>query len=93
MNSAFPPANANHERDLITAHGDEIKVNGQQLASQGSSAGGEMTAILALMAKDKGGSELEFQVMRQGGQRARLENTPNPGELPQASSNVTSQRR
>jgi acetyl esterase/lipase len=38
-------------------------VNGHQLASLGGSVGGEMTAILALMAKDKGGPELEFQVM------------------------------
>jgi len=35
----------------------------EQLATAGSSAGGEMTAILALMAKDNGGPELEFQLM------------------------------
>jgi len=35
----------------------------EQLATAGSSAGGEMTAILALMAKDSGGPELEFQLM------------------------------
>ena len=40
---------------LITTHGEEIRVHGQQLASLCSSVGGEMTAILALMAKDKGG--------------------------------------
>ena len=47
----------------ITANDDEIKVNGQQSASLESSVSGEMTAVLALMAKDKGGPELEFQVM------------------------------
>jgi acetyl esterase len=48
---------------LLTAHGDEFRVNGQQLSSLGGSAAGEATAILVLMAKKEGGPELEFQVM------------------------------
>ena len=44
---------------LLAANGDEIRANDQQL----SSLGAETTAILVLMAKEKGGPELEFQVM------------------------------
>jgi len=47
----------------ITVNDDGIDVNGHQLASLDSSVGGEMTAVLALVAKEKGGPELEFQVM------------------------------
>jgi acetyl esterase/lipase len=60
---------------LLTAYGDEIRVNGQQLASLGSNAGAEMTAILAIMAKDKGGPELEFQVMLRPAMDANFETT------------------
>ena len=46
---------------LLAAYGDGIRANDQQLSSLGGS--GEATAILVLMAKEKGGPELEFQVM------------------------------
>ena len=47
----------------VAANGDEIKVDGKRLAIAGNSVGGNMTAAVALMAKDKGGPELKCQVM------------------------------
>jgi acetyl esterase/lipase len=47
----------------VTAHGDEIKVDGSRLAIVGNSVGGNMTAAVALMAKHKGGPEFKCQVM------------------------------
>jgi acetyl esterase/lipase len=47
----------------VAANGDEIKVDGNQLAIVGNSVGGNMTAAVALMAKDKGGPEFKCQVM------------------------------
>jgi acetyl esterase len=47
----------------VGSHGDEIKVNGKRLAIVGNSVGGNMTAAVALMAKDKGGPEFKCQVM------------------------------
>jgi acetyl esterase len=47
----------------VAAHGDEIKVDGNRLAIVGNSVGGNMTAAVALMAKDKGGPEFKCQVM------------------------------
>ena len=47
----------------VAAHGDEIKVDGKRLAIVGNSVGGNMTAAVALMAKDKGGPELKCQIM------------------------------
>lgn len=47
----------------VAAHGNEIKVDGKRLAIVGNSVGGNMTAAVALMAKDKGGPELKCQVM------------------------------
>jgi acetyl esterase/lipase len=47
----------------VAAHGDEIKVDGKRLAIVGNSVGGNMTAAVALMAKQKGGPELKCQVM------------------------------
>jgi acetyl esterase/lipase len=47
----------------VAAHGDEIKVDGNRLAIVGNSVGGDMTAAVALMAKDKGGPELKCQIM------------------------------
>jgi acetyl esterase len=47
----------------VAAHGDEIKVDGKRLAIVGNSVGGNMTAAVALMAKDKGGPEFKCQVM------------------------------
>jgi len=47
----------------VAAHGDEIKVDGKRVAIVGNSVGGNMTAAVALMAKDKGGPEFKCQVM------------------------------
>ena len=47
----------------VADHGNEIGVNGKNLAIVGNSAGGNMTAAVALMAKEKKGPELKLQVM------------------------------
>lgn len=47
----------------VAAHGNEIKVDGKRLAIVGNSVGGNMTAAVSLMAKDKGGPEFKCQVM------------------------------
>ncbi len=47
----------------VTAHGDEIKIDGKRLGIVGNSVGGNMTAAVVLMAKDKGGPEFKCQVM------------------------------
>ena len=47
----------------VAAHGEEIHVDGKRLAIVGNSVGGNMTAAVALMARDKGGPEFKCQVM------------------------------
>jgi acetyl esterase/lipase len=47
----------------VAAHGDEINVDGKRLAIVGNSVGGNMTAAVALMAKNKREPELRCQVM------------------------------
>jgi acetyl esterase/lipase len=47
----------------VAEHGSEIGVNGKNLAIAGNSVGGNMTAAVALMAKDKGGPHIKLQVM------------------------------
>jgi len=47
----------------IAVHGSEIGVNGKNLALVGNSVGGNMTASVALMAKEKKGPEIKLQVM------------------------------
>ena len=47
----------------VAEHGAEIKVDGKRLAIVGNSVGGNMTAVAALMAKDKGGPKLKCQIM------------------------------
>lgn len=47
----------------VAAHGNEIGVDGSNLAIAGNSVGGNMTAAVALMAKDKKGPALKLQVM------------------------------
>lgn len=44
-------------------HGNEIGVNGKNLAVVGNSVGGNMTASVVLMAKDKNGPAIKLQVM------------------------------
>jgi acetyl esterase/lipase len=47
----------------VAAHGDEIRVDGKRLAIVGNSVGGNMTAAVALLAKDKGGPSFKCQVL------------------------------
>lgn len=47
----------------VAAHGDEIGVDGKNLAIVGNSVGGNMTAAVTLMAKDKNGPAIKLQVM------------------------------
>jgi len=47
----------------VATHGNEIGVNGKNLAVVGSSVGGNMTAAVVLMAKDKNGPAIKLQVM------------------------------
>lgn len=47
----------------VAEHGNEIGVNGKNLAIVGNSVGGNMTTVIALMAKNRKGPELKLQVM------------------------------
>src|SRR5262245_47643704 len=47
----------------VAEHGAEIKVDGKRLAIVGNSVGGNMTAAVALMVKNKGGAKLKCQIM------------------------------
>jgi acetyl esterase/lipase len=48
----------------VAEHGDEIDVDGKNLAVVGNSVGGNMTAVTALKAKEAGGPEIKLQVMQ-----------------------------
>lgn len=47
----------------VAENGDEINVDGKNLAVVGNSVGGNMTGVMSLMAKDRGGPEIKFQIM------------------------------
>lgn len=47
----------------VAAHGKEINVDGKRLAVAGNSVGGNMAAVVSLMAKDKGTPKLRYQVL------------------------------
>ncbi len=47
----------------VAENGDEINVDGKNLAVAGNSVGGNMTAVMTLMAKEKGGPEIKFQLL------------------------------
>jgi len=47
----------------VSDHGNEIGVNGKNLAVVGNSVGGNMTASVVLMAKEKNGPAIKLQVM------------------------------
>jgi acetyl esterase/lipase len=47
----------------VSEHGDQIGVNGKNLAVVGNSVGGNMTAAVALMAKEKNGPVIKLQVL------------------------------
>ncbi|MFI9648289.1 alpha/beta hydrolase [Streptomyces sp. NPDC052040] len=61
----FPTANeqAYAATQWVARHGDEIKVDGSRLAVAGDSVGGNMTAAVTLMAKQRGGPKLAQQVL------------------------------
>ncbi|TFF35561.1 alpha/beta hydrolase [Mucilaginibacter psychrotolerans] len=47
----------------VAAHGSEINVDGKRLAVIGNSVGGNMTAVMSLMAKERKGPEIKVAVM------------------------------
>ncbi len=47
----------------VSKHGQKIHVNGSRMAVVGNSVGGNMAAVVALMAKDRGGPDIRFQVL------------------------------
>jgi acetyl esterase/lipase len=47
----------------VSGHGDEIGVNGKNLAVVGNSVGGNMAASVVLMAKEKKGPAIKLQVL------------------------------
>jgi acetyl esterase len=47
----------------VAAHADEFGADGSRIAIAGNSVGGEMSAALALMAKDKKGPKISLQVL------------------------------
>jgi acetyl esterase len=47
----------------VAENGADINVNGKKLAVVGNSVGGNMAAVVALMAKEKKGPEIQFQVL------------------------------
>ena len=47
----------------VAEHGAEIGVDGKRLAVAGNSVGGNMAAVVCLMAKDKKGPEIKLQVL------------------------------
>lgn len=47
----------------VAEHGNEIGVDGKNLAVAGNSVGGNMAAVTALMAKDKKGPKIKLQVL------------------------------
>lgn len=47
----------------VAEHGDEIGVDGKNLAVVGNSVGGNMTASVVLMAKEKNGPAIKLQVL------------------------------
>lgn len=47
----------------VAEHGAEINVDGRRLAVVGNSVGGNMAAVVALLAKDRRGPDLRFQAL------------------------------
>jgi acetyl esterase/lipase len=59
----------------VAEHGAEIKVDGKRLAVVGNSVGGNMAAVIALMAKNKGTPAIRYQVLFWPVTNANFENT------------------
>lgn len=47
----------------VAEHGDEIEVDGRNLAVVGNSVGGNMTAVTALKARENGGPNIKLHIM------------------------------
>lgn len=47
----------------VAEHGDEIGVDGKNLAVVGNSVGGNMTAVISLMAKNNNGPHIKLQAL------------------------------
>ena len=47
----------------VAEHGQEINVDGKRLAVVGNSVGGNMAAVVSLMAKDRGTPKIKYQVL------------------------------
>ena len=47
----------------VAEHGQEINVDGKRLAVVGNSVGGNMAAVVSLMAKDRGTTKIKYQVL------------------------------
>lgn len=47
----------------VSEHGREIDLDGSRLAVVGNSVGGNMAAVVSLMAKDRGGPNIRFQAL------------------------------
>ncbi|SDH85731.1 Acetyl esterase/lipase [Pseudomonas benzenivorans] len=47
----------------VAQHGQQIGVDGQRLAVAGNSVGGNMAAVVSLMAKDKGTPAIKYQLL------------------------------
>ena len=47
----------------VAENGTEIGVDGKNMAAAGNSVGGNMTTVLCLMAKDKGGPKIKLQLL------------------------------
>ena len=61
----------------VTDHGKEIGVDGKRLAVAGNSAGGNMATVVAMMAKEKKGSNNKLQVLFWPGTDANFETESN----------------
>jgi acetyl esterase len=58
----------------VASHGSEIGVDGSRLAVAGNSVGGNMAAVVSLMAKERGGPALRAQILFWPVTDARFEN-------------------
>lgn len=47
----------------VSENGDEINVDGKNLAIVGNSVGGNLSAVVSLMAKEKGAPEIKLQIL------------------------------
>ena len=48
---------------VAAAHADEFGADGSRIAVAGNSVGGDMTAALTLMTKDRNGPKISYQVL------------------------------